>query len=311
MSALRDAVDDFLRHARVERRLSPNTVDAYARDLARLLDWCERQPVPTATWRELDTARIRQFVASTHRAGLSGTSISRLLSSIRALYDFLLREERVRANPALDVRAPKSPRKLPKTLDPDSVSQLLDGAPTDDDPFLEARDRAMFELFYSSGLRLSELVSLDLDAMDIEAAEVRVTGKGNRTRVLPVGRQARLALADWLAQRNALAASAGNPALFLSPQGKRITPRAVQQRLARAGIVKGVPVHLHPHLLRHSFATHLLESSGDLRAVQELLGHADIATTQVYTHLDFQHLAQVYDQAHPRAKRRTRGDATG
>lgn len=301
---LQGAVEDFLRHARVERQLSPNTVTAYARDLGRLVDWCRHQPVPLADWRTFKPAQVRQFVAATHRAGLSGTSIQRLLSAIRAFYDFLLREERVRDNPAIGIRAPKSPRRLPTTLDPDAVAQLLDGGPTDDDPFLAARDSAMFELLYSSGLRLAELVSLDIRALDLRAGEVTVTGKGNKTRLVPVGRKAIGAIQAWLPHRALVLAGSEERALFVSPRGARISPRIVQQRLARAGIVKGVPMHLHPHLLRHSFATHLLESSGDLRAVQELLGHADIATTQVYTHLDFQRLAQVYDQAHPRARRR-------
>jgi integrase/recombinase XerC len=239
-----------------------------------------------------------------HREGLSGTSIQRLLSALRAFFDFLLREQRVADNPAIGIRAPKSPRRLPGTLDPDAVAQLLDGAETDADPFLAARDRAMFELLYSSGLRLAELVSLDLVAIDLRAAEVTVTGKGRKTRQVPVGSKALAAIGDWLPHRALALAGSDEGALFVSARGARITPRAVQQRLARAGIVKGVAQHLHPHLLRHSFATHLLESSGDLRAVQELLGHADIATTQVYTHLDFQHLAQVYDQAHPRARAR-------
>lgn len=301
---LQDAIDDFLRHARIERQLSPNTVTAYARDLGRLADWCRRQPVPLADWCTLRPAQVRQFVAATHRAGLSGTSIQRLLSAIRALYDFLLREDRARDNPAIGIRAPKSPRRLPKTLDPDAVAQLLDGAPTDEDPFLAACDKAMFELFYSSGLRLAELVSLDIGSLDLRVGEVMVTGKGNKTRHVPVGAKAVGAIQAWLPHRASALACAEERALFVSSRGVRISPRMVQQRLARAGIVKGVPQHLHPHLLRHSFATHLLESSGDLRAVQELLGHADIATTQVYTHLDFQRLAQVYDQAHPRARRR-------
>lgn len=301
---LQGAVDDFLRHARVERQLSPHTVTAYARDLGRLVDWGRRQPLPLSDWCALKPAQVRQFVAATHRAGLSGASIQRLLSAIRAFYDFLLREERVRDNPAIGIRAPKSPRRLPTTLDPDAVAQLLDGGPTDEDPFLAARDSAMFELFYSCGLRLAELVSLDIGALDLLAGDVTVTGKGNKTRHVPVGRKAVSAIRVWLPHRAAALAGGEERALFVSSRGVRISPRMVQQRLARAGIVKGVPLHLHPHLLRHSFATHLLESSGDLRAVQELLGHADIATTQVYTHLDFQHLAQVYDQAHPRARRR-------
>lgn len=307
----RDDIDAFLRHAAIERQLSPHTIDAYARDLGRLADWCARQPV-ALDWLTLKPAHVRQFVAASHRGGLSGTSIQRLLSTTRAFFNFLLDEGRATDNPALGIRAPKSPRKLPATLDPDSVSQLLDGAPPDDDPWLAARDLAMFELLYSSGLRLAELVGLDLLDLDLQAGDVTVTGKGRKTRQVPVGRKAGAALRAWLPHRAAtlVACASGTTAVFISERGTRILPRVVQQRLARAGIVKGLAQHLHPHLLRHSFATHLLESSGDLRAVQELLGHADIATTQVYTHLDFQHLAQVYDNAHPRARRRraTGGD---
>ena len=226
------------------------------------------------------------------------------MSAARTFYEYLLREGRVTDNPALGVRAPKSPRKLPGALDPDDLSRLLDGSDTDDDPWLAARDHAMFELLYSSGLRLAELISIDLDAIDLGAAELVVTGKGRKTRIVPVGRKAVAAIVAWLTLRAEVPLEAGMRALFITRRGTRIGPRVVQQRLGRAGIVKGVPSRLHPHMLRHSFATHLLESSGDLRAVQELLGHADIATTQIYTHLDFQRLAQVYDEAHPRAKKR-------
>jgi len=302
-TALRVDADEFLQHLRTERRLSAHTLDGYAHDLGVLIDWCAAQPALT-TWAALQPNHIRQFVAALHRRGLGGTSIQRALSAVRTFYNFLLREDRAGDNPALGIRAPKSPKNLPSALDAESVAQLLDGAATDDDPWLAARDRAMFELLYSSGLRLAELVGLNVNELDWQAAEVRVTGKGSKTRIVPVGRKAMDALRLWRPHRELAAAVSGEQALFVTAQGKRIAPRTVQQRLARAGIRKGVPTHLHPHMLRHSFATHVLESSGDLRAVQELLGHADISTTQVYTHLDFQRLAQVYDEAHPRARRR-------
>lgn len=299
-------IDDFLRHLTAERRLSAHTADNYARDLVRLAGWCGQQHLE---WTQLKTAHVRQFVAQAHRQGLGGRSLQRMLSSTRTFYSFLLREGRAADNPALGVRAPKSARKLPSALDPDAVGQLLDGDAPDTDPWLAGRDVAMFELMYSSGLRLAELVSLDTDHLDLRAGELRVTGKGNKTRQLPVGGKAVAAVHRWLDLRAEIPLDPAERALFIDRKGKRISPRAVQARLARAGVAKGLPVHLHPHMLRHSFATHMLESSGDLRAVQELLGHADIATTQIYTHLDFQHLAQVYDQAHPRAKRRTRDDS--
>lgn len=297
--ALRADIDAFLRHLASERQLSPLTAESYGRDLARAAAWCGARSLDN--WQQLKAPLVRQLVAQWHREGLGGRSIQRALSALRTFYEFLLREGRASDNPALDIRAPKSPRRLPGMLDPDALSQLLDGAPLDEDPWLAARDRALFELIYSAGLRLAEAVSLDLDDLDLRAGELVVTGKGRKTRQLPVGSKACEALRGWLAERAPLAGAA---ALFIDRKGRRITARAVQARLARAGQRKGLEQRLHPHLLRHAFATHLLESSGDLRAVQELLGHADISTTQVYTHLDFQHLAQVYDEAHPRARRR-------
>lgn len=304
--SLRCDLEAFFRHIGVERRLSPLTCENYARDIERLAGWSSSQRL--TQWSQLKGAHLRQFVAYLHRNGLGGRSIQRLLSAVRTFYEFLLREGLAADNPALGIRAPKSPKKLPSVLDPDAIAQLLDGEPTDDDPWLAARDRALFELIYSAGLRLAEAVSLDLDDIDLRAGDLIVTGKGRKTRQLPVGSKALAAVAEWLPLRAKTVAggalSIESRALFIDRKGERIKARAVQLRLARAGQVKGVPVRLHPHILRHSFATHLLESSGDLRAVQELLGHADISTTQVYTHLDFQHLAQVYDRAHPRAKKR-------
>ena len=298
---LKGPVDAFLHYLAAERRQSPHTCSAYQRDLNRLVNWLGSQSPPLTRWDELMVADVRRYAATLNREGLSGRSIARALSAIRRFFDYLIREHHLRSNPALDVRAPRSGRRLPVAADADQLGHLLDTAP--EDP-LEVRDLAMFELFYSSGLRLSELTGLDLPDLDLRTGEVRVLGKGSRERLLPVGRKAQQAIRQWLGMRPALAAS-GEPAVFVSQRGTRLSPRSVQQRLDRWGQRCGADQHLHPHLLRHSFASHLLESSGDLRAVQELLGHADIATTQVYTHLDFQHLAQVYDRAHPRARRRS------
>lgn len=289
----------FVRHLASEKRHSPRTCEHYHRDLQRLAAWLAE--TGTADWCDLSIHDLRRYVARLSNAGLSGRSIARHLSAIRRFYTFLLREGLARDNPALDIRAPKSGRRLPKVADVDQVSQLLDVNP--DDP-LELRDLAMFELLYSSGLRLAELAGLDLISLDLRAREVRVLGKGNKERMLPVGSKAVSALTLWLAQRPELAHEA-ETAVFVSQRGDRLSRRSIQARLARWGVVQGADQRLHPHLLRHSFASHMLESSGDLRAVQELLGHADIATTQVYTHLDFQHLARVYDQSHPRARRRS------
>lgn len=307
MSELPDTLSEplarFVEHLRSERRHSPHTCANYQRDIERLavaLDEEDRK-----RWSDLDVHGLRRHVADLSRAGLGGRSVARHLSSIRRFYEFLLREREVKDNPALDVRAPKSGKKLPRVADVDQLNHLLNASP--DDP-LEVRDRAMFELIYSSGLRLAELVGLDLDNLDAVAREIRVLGKGSKTRVLPVGRQAWQALNEWQRVRRELAPE-GQRALFLSRNGDRLSPRSVQARMHRWGLHKGADQRLHPHLLRHSFASHLLESSGDLRAVQELLGHADISTTQVYTHLDYQHLARVYDRAHPRAKRRKSGDS--
>jgi len=290
-------ISAFLDQLRIERRLSPRTVEAYRHDLLRLDLYRSERSLPG--WGQLDTQHLRHFIASQHQHGLAPRSLQRLLSAIRSFYRFLQREGRSRQNPAQDLRAPKAPRTLPRTLDADLTAQLLDN--TGEDDWLQRRDQAMLELFYSSGLRLSELAGLDMADLDLQQGEVRVTGKGNKTRVLPVGRMARRALRDWFSVRPTR--EGAQQPVFVSQRGSALTPRAIQLRLRRHGIER-IGQHLHPHMLRHSFASHMLESSGDLRAVQELLGHADISTTQIYTHLDFQHLAQVYDQAHPRAKRK-------
>ncbi len=282
--------------------MSTHTLDGYRRDLGKLVGLCEKAGIES--WKNLDVRSLRSFIARLHAQGLSSRSLARLLSATRGLYQYLHREGVCRHDPANGLRPPKGERRLPRTLDADRAQQLLDGA--QDDDFIARRDQALLELFYSSGLRLSELVGLNLDGLDLHDGLVRVLGKGNKTRELPVGSKARAALEQWLPLR-----ALSNPAdgaLFVSQQGRRLSPRAVQLRVRQAG-VRELGQHLHPHMLRHSFASHLLESSQDLRAVQELLGHADIATTQIYTHLDFQHLATVYDQAHPRAKR-SKGDAS-
>jgi integrase/recombinase XerC len=291
-------VDRFGTHLRDERRLSPRTVDAYLGDLGKLLGYAEQLQV--TQWGQLDTGHVRALVAAVHRDGASPRSLQRLLSSIRTFFAFLMRERLVARNPAIGVAAPKRRRCLPHVLDVDQMGRLL--AFEGDDP-TAVRDRAMLELLYSSGLRLSELVGLDLADLDLSDGTVRVLGKGNKTRVVPVGSQAIAALRAWLGLRATLAA-AGETALFVGPSGRRLAPRTVQRRLAGRARQQGIEAHVHPHALRHSFATHILESSQDLRAVQELLGHADIGTTQVYTHLDFQYLAKVYDQSHPRARKK-------
>ena len=291
-------LDRFLQYLRTERRMSPHTVTNYHRDLLRLNDFRAKQSL--RDWRAFDVHQARAYVAALHRAGLSGRSIQRFLSSARAFYRYLLREKMVTQNPLVGVSAPKTPKRLPKTLSAEQTGALIGIKATDP---VSIRDRAILELFYSSGLRLAELVGLDLDALDLADASVRVTGKGAKTRVLPVGRYARSAVQQWLTVRAQFAAS-GEKALFVGRNGARLGARAVQLRLSHWARRQGLNVPVHPHMLRHSFASHLLESSGDLRAVQELLGHADISTTQIYTHLDFQHLAKVYDKAHPRARRK-------
>ena len=291
-------IASFLSSLRFERRLSKHTISAYERDLRALAAFCEKEGV--ASLRTLDVHHVRSFAAESHRRGLSPRSIARRLSAVRSFLKAEVENGRLMGNVGANVSAPKPPRRLPGTLDADQVAKLLESS---GDGVLDLRDRAMLELFYSSGLRLAELVGLSLDDLDFSDQTVRVTGKGNKTRIVPVGRHALEAIRHWLPVRVGLVAS-DEAALFVSRSGRRLAARSVQARLDRWARAKGSERHLHPHLLRHSFATHLLESSGDLRAVQELLGHASISTTQVYTHLDFQHLASSYDKAHPRARRR-------
>ncbi|MBK1720239.1 tyrosine recombinase XerC [Thiocystis violacea] len=299
-------IEPFLAHLAHERRLAAHTLTNYRRDLEGIAAWLKERDDDGSIER-LDETTVRLYVSWRHRQGASGKTLQRELSSLRSLYRWLLREGRAKVNPAIGIRAPKSPRKLPSTLDADQLCGLLDRV---DEDSLSIRDAAMIELFYSSGLRLAELVSVNLGDIDMVDGELSVLGKGAKTRRVPVGQKAREAIQRWLGARPALA-SREEPALFVSQRGTRIHPRTVEQRLARWARQQGATRGLHPHLLRHSFATHLLESSGDLRAVQELLGHADIGTTQIYTHLDFQHLAQVYDQAHPRARKKTDSSAEG
>lgn len=278
--------------------LSDHTRSAYQRDLNHLQTYCDKQEI--AKWSDLDGRQIRGFVAWRHRQGIGGRSLQRNLSAVRSFYRHLLQEGKVKNNPAEGIIAPKSARKLPKVLDADQAVQLVE---IDQEDVLAIRDRAMLELIYSSGLRLAELISLNMNDIDFSDRIVTVTGKGKKTRSVPVGQHAIRAIKHWLKKRQIMVNDT-EQALFISNRGKRISPRSVQERLKQWAIKQGLPNHVHPHMLRHSFASHLLESSGDLRAVQELLGHADISTTQVYTHLNFQHLAEVYDKTHPRAHRK-------
>jgi integrase/recombinase XerC len=295
---LRDWLQRYAQHLRTERRVSRHTLENYSRDLEALVQFCADQGV--SRWPGLDAQHLRVFAARAHAGGLAPRSVQRRLSAARSFFRYLIREKALQSNPGADVRAPKAARRLPHTLDIEQIGRLLDFTAADP---LAVRDKAIMELFYSSGLRLAELVALDLGDYDAREATVRVTGKGSRTRIVPVGRKARQALAAWDRERRALAA-ADESAIFVGRSGRRIGARAIQQRVIHWARRQGLAVHVHPHLFRHSFATHLLESSRDLRGVQELLGHADIGTTQVYTHLDFQHLARIYDQAHPRARRK-------
>lgn len=291
-------MERFLRHLRNERRCSPNTLDGYARDVALFTRYCSSHGL--RAWSEATTQHVRAFIADEHRSGQGGRSLQRSLSALRTFFRFLLREGLIKANPAQGISAPKADKALPATLDVDQVAHLLN-APGNSP--LERRDHAILELFYSSGLRLAELANLRLTDVDMRDATVRVTGKGNKTRVVPVGKPALASLVQWLAARSTLAA-ADEQALFVNQRGTHLSARQIQERVKAWARRRGLPVHVHPHMLRHSFASHVLESSGDLRAVQELLGHADIATTQVYTHVNFQQLAQVYDKAHPRARKK-------
>lgn len=289
----------YLSYLRNERNYSPLTAENYARDIRRLFALAGSTPLA-----ELKSHHIRRYVAQLHGNGLSGRSLARVLSAWRGFFNYLMRDHGCPGNPCVGLRAPKAPKALPQALSPDEAVQLVEMKV--ESP-LDARDKAMAELLYSSGLRLAELVSLDCAKVrdSLVSQELSVTGKGRKTRIVPVGRHAVAALQAWLTVREQVASPDEN-ALFVGKNGRRIAPRTVQRQLRQWGIRQGITSGVHPHLLRHSFATHLLQSSGDLRAVQELLGHASISTTQVYTHLDFQYLARIYDSAHPRAKKKER-----
>jgi integrase/recombinase XerC len=307
-----EQVAQFRRYMTTERRMSAHTDSNYARDLAALVKFCDLHQLHD--WGAVDSQHIRSFAAHSHANGLAPRSIQRRLSAVRAFFEFLVRESvvpqrrqqtrlgtrSIKSNPAYEVRAPKAQRRLPETLDPDQMARLLE-IPAGN--IFVTRDRAIMELLYSSGLRLAELVGLDLGGLDLADRTVRVVGKGNKTRIVPVGTEAVQALKQWLKERASIAKSS-ETALFVGRSGERLGRRAVQTRVAYWARRQGVSVRVYPHLFRHSFASHLLESGGDLRGVQELLGHADIATTQIYTHLDFQHLARIYDKTHPRARRK-------
>ena len=298
------SVGRFIASLRDERQLSAHTGSAYARDLAALLEYCETQGV--AEWRLLDSQHIREFAARCHRRGLSpALHPAAAVGGTQSLPLAAPRRAAASTTRPRGVQAPKGRKRLPVTLDADTMARLLEFR---SDERLGIRDKAIMELFYSSGLRLAELLGLDLVDVDLRDRTVRVTGKGRKTRIVPLGRHAADAIKRWLVERAAVAA-VEERAVFTTRNGDRLGPRIVQRRIARWARLQGLPVHVHPHMFRHSFASHLLESSGDLRAVQELLGHANISTTQVYTHLDFQHLARVYDTAHPRARRKSRASA--
>ena len=291
-------LSDFLAQLTIEKRASQYTVKSYKRDLNCLSTYCESKSI--SLWTDLKQTNIRSYMASRHRQGLSSTSLQRELSAIRSFFNFLLKNQLTDNNPVQYIKAPKKPRKLPKTLDVDQIKSLLEAGTNST---IEIRDLAMFELFYSSGIRLSELAQLNLTDIDLTDKSLIVrSGKGGKSRMLPIGSKAVVAINTWLEHRIKSATST-ETALFISTRGTRLGQRSIELRLKQWCKKKGIAEHIHPHMLRHSFATHLLESSQDLRAVQELLGHSNISTTQIYTHLDFQHLADVYDRAHPRAKR--------
>lgn len=296
MSALHQGPEEgFLAYLQNERRLAGHTLSNYARDLRHLLALVKDQALAQLTVHD-----IRRFIATLHSRGLSGRSLARHLSTWRGFFDYLARDHGFQNNPCIGLRAPKSPKRLPAALTPEEAAKLV---ALDEGDGLAKRDRAILELFYSSGLRLAELVNLNVDSLQKADATLTVTGKGSKTRVVPVGKFALRAIEDWYTVRSQWTAP-DQPALFVNKRGQRISPRTIQSRLKQWGIKQGVQSKVHPHVLRHSFASHVLQSSGDLRAVQEMMGHASIASTQIYTHLDFQHLAKIYDAAHPRAKKR-------
>ena len=292
-----DVLDEYLQFLHVERGLSPLTRENYARDINRLIALSDETALKT-----LNNTHIRRFIAALHSKGLGGKSIARMLSSWRGFFDYCVQRHEFSSNPVIGLRAPKSPKTLPQALSIEQAVKLVD---ITDDAILSVRDHAILELFYSSGLRLSELVNLNIDALDFTEGTVTVTGKGNKTRIVPLGSHAISAIQTWYQKRiNLLISNPAEKAVFIGLQGRRIGARNLQYRMKEWSIKQGINSSVHPHMLRHSFASHVLQSSQDLRAVQEMLGHANISTTQVYTHLDYQHLTKVYDQAHPRAKKK-------
>ena len=296
---MNEYLDQFIQMLRHEKYYSPHTCRNYLRDLQQFASFAQSRQ--HSKWQQIKHDDVSDYAAQRRRQGCNSRTIQRELSSLRSFYRYLIQQGLLTQNPASEVKAPRPDKPLPKVTDAESLARLF--TPSDDDPLL-LRDIAIFELIYSSGLRLAELVNIDLDDLDLAQRQVVVTGKGNKTRYLPVGGKAIEAVQRWLPLRADFCRDPAEPALFVSQRGQRISARNVQMRLRQLIRRQGLEQHLSPHMLRHSFATHMLESSSDLRAVQELLGHANIATTQVYTHLDFQHLAQVYDAAHPRAKRK-------
>lgn len=295
-SPLQSLVDGFLRYLKVERQLSPLTLLNYGRQLSAIIALAGEMKM--SAWQQCDAAAVRSITVRSRKAGLGPSSLALRLSALRSFFDWCVSQGELKANPAKGITTPKAGRHLPKNIDVDDVSRLLD---IDINDPLAVRDRAMLEVMYGAGLRLSELVNMDCRHIDLTTGEVWVIGKGSKERRVPVGKSAVSWVEHWLDLRELFGPD--DDALFLSKQGKRISTRNVQKRFSEWGIKQGLNSHVHPHKLRHSFATHMLESSGDLRGVQELLGHANLSTTQIYTHLDFQHLATVYDAAHPRAKR--------
>ncbi len=313
---LNQDVEKFYSYLQSERRYSSNTVSAYQRDIKKLIQHCQLEKDKVINWDEITQSDIRQCVATLHRKGLSGKSLQRWLSTIRSLFNYLCRFQRASNNPAIGIPAPKSAKRLPKTLNVDEMNQLLSIKPSIQPSIKQSadveatknntlviRDIAFMELLYGCGLRLSEINGLDLQDIDWQQQTLVVTGKGNKQRQLPFGKKALNALKNWLAKRDNMAKEKER-AVFVSQQGNRLSNSSIQKRLKKMAFVQGLNTNVHPHMLRHSFASHILESSKDLRAVQELLGHANLSTTQIYTHLDFQHLAGVYDNAHPRARKK-------
>ena len=291
-----DLLTEYLEFLNFERGLSPLTRENYARDITRLIKLADATELNS-----LQNIHIRRFIASLHSKGLGGKSIARMLSSWRGFFEFLVNRKGFTANPIIGLRAPKSPKILPQVLSIEQATKLVD---ISDDAVLSTRDHAILELFYSSGLRLSEVVNLNIDALDFTEGTVIVTGKGDKTRIVPMGAHAMNAIQKWLQIRaNIIVNDTASKAVFIGLQGRRVGARNLQLRLKEWSIKQGINSSVHPHMLRHSFASHVLQSSGDLRAVQEMLGHANISTTQIYTHLDFQHLSKTYDAAHPRAKK--------